>query len=855
MTSYPPESSAPKTNGQEPPPRHQLLIWNAQEDKEVARELKKHLGALAHIEVLTSEIPAGENTLQRMNERMQAADIVLPLLSADFINSQKDAFEEARRHKKQARVIPILARACTWEEAGFGDMQVLPRSEIPLAHYQHLDEPLHEAVQEIGRAAVPILTVSTTGNNAWNYQDERTVRVLHLSDLLVSEEDDDEDKGHWKIWKDGLREVMIETGEAFDYLIVCGNLTIDGKKESFENAAAILRSWAKDFVQGSEHLTRIFMVPGPNDVNQENPDFPFTEFGRFHDKFFHNAIEVGVVKKWSETIHPISVSPGQRERSYSLLLRELKDMTMVGVCFDCQDCPDSTSHDPSMQGHDLLATLEDAVEKAVEQVGHLEYRERTPTLLVTAETPVLDNGMRQRMVNRRKFHANLKRLGLDFHFFGASQAICLPFEPFAFDHIGLGTGPRSQVRHSRWPLRMNEITLNYGLGEEWQAEALVIKAYMLQETVDEWAEKRILNGELDNRLREIRKVGPETRRQKLLHSELRAKISEWLSIDSSAILVVQGFPGSGLDRIFPGSEAGPHSRNGEIIHGVVQLNRGSAPFLSTSWSTYQDMEDRLRKMRAEAIKFRKPILVFNDRASRRVRKTGDRIDKLLEYQEEFAAFLDNDVLILYVADVSEDIASLFAGKDWNSVHLKLGPLEREDFKTLLKPYLTHVPLAPQHLERLTGRFMGFSEDLSRAAVPRFFDAWQGDRVIQAEGRATLLDDVLKDHFRIRERVRNFERAISHFSSGLELLAFLRGRVENVENKESEPGAEGRRPEKGREYPLFSLNELRQVFRGKGADYSDLQGLIKNLVECGLLSELPEGDYAVKVQVPFLCKMD
>ncbi|MEM9537356.1 MAG: toll/interleukin-1 receptor domain-containing protein, partial [Cyanobacteria bacterium P01_E01_bin.45] len=73
-------------------------------------------------------IPLGNEWEPEIHENLNRAQIILLLISVDFISSRycrdielKRAME--RHEAKEAQVIPIILRPCDWESAAFGKLQ------------------------------------------------------------------------------------------------------------------------------------------------------------------------------------------------------------------------------------------------------------------------------------------------------------------------------------------------------------------------------------------------------------------------------------------------------------------------------------------------------------------------------------------------------------------------------------------------------------------------------------------------------------------------------------------------------------------------------------------------------------
>ncbi|MBK8968465.1 MAG: toll/interleukin-1 receptor domain-containing protein [Lewinellaceae bacterium] len=84
----------------------------------------------------------GDVTAQ-MQEQIAQADVVMPVLSVDFLadSSQKPLLEQAlERHKAGSlRLVPLLFRACNWEETSLSNFPPLPERDKPLRNWPDED--------------------------------------------------------------------------------------------------------------------------------------------------------------------------------------------------------------------------------------------------------------------------------------------------------------------------------------------------------------------------------------------------------------------------------------------------------------------------------------------------------------------------------------------------------------------------------------------------------------------------------------------------------------------------------------------------------------------------------------------
>ena len=114
----------------------QVFVSYSHKDDELRAELDTHLKILKRTKLIESwhdgRIPAGAAWKGEIDRELEAADLILFLVSADFLASDYCYDIEGRRalereSKGEARVVPIIARDCQWKDAPFAKLQVLPR--------------------------------------------------------------------------------------------------------------------------------------------------------------------------------------------------------------------------------------------------------------------------------------------------------------------------------------------------------------------------------------------------------------------------------------------------------------------------------------------------------------------------------------------------------------------------------------------------------------------------------------------------------------------------------------------------------------------------------------------------------
>jgi hypothetical protein len=146
----------------------EVFFSYSHKDEDYRVELSKHLAMLQRQHVIAAwhdrRIGAGKEWEKEINDHLYKADIILLLISSDFLASDycydvevKTAME--RNDNVEARVIPVILRPVDWKGARFGKLQALPKDARPVTDWPNLDEAFLNVAQGI-RAAAEELAVN-----------------------------------------------------------------------------------------------------------------------------------------------------------------------------------------------------------------------------------------------------------------------------------------------------------------------------------------------------------------------------------------------------------------------------------------------------------------------------------------------------------------------------------------------------------------------------------------------------------------------------------------------------------------------------------------------------------------------
>lgn len=162
----PPPAVAPAP---QPGPTDTFVCY-APGDEALLREFEKHIVMLKRQNLISywdvGLIGVGAEAEQEIHARLQAAKVILLLISTEFLAhegyDELVAIAMERARKGEAKVIPILLRPCEFEEERFGNLQRLPRKKVVKNRggdrtllfvtdwgENGRDEVLHEIAQEL----------------------------------------------------------------------------------------------------------------------------------------------------------------------------------------------------------------------------------------------------------------------------------------------------------------------------------------------------------------------------------------------------------------------------------------------------------------------------------------------------------------------------------------------------------------------------------------------------------------------------------------------------------------------------------------------------------------------------------
>ena len=142
-------------------------------DENLRDQLEIHLASLRRQGLIDSwhdrRITAGEDFGDAIDEHIDTADVILLLVSPDFIASdycyEREMKRALEKHERgEARVIPVILRPCDWHDLPFGKLLATPKDGRPITKWPNADEAFQEVVRSIkevlkqrGQTAKPLI--------------------------------------------------------------------------------------------------------------------------------------------------------------------------------------------------------------------------------------------------------------------------------------------------------------------------------------------------------------------------------------------------------------------------------------------------------------------------------------------------------------------------------------------------------------------------------------------------------------------------------------------------------------------------------------------------------------------------
>lgn len=136
-----------------------IFVLYTPEDAHYWQQLQKHLAELQRQNVISTyhegSMTAGSTIAAEMQTYLDRADMVLLLVSPDFIASDRQYHYAEQAQNAQKRIVPILVRPCMWQDPAWGKLAPLPTSGKAVSQYDKADDGFFEVAQGLRKLIEP----------------------------------------------------------------------------------------------------------------------------------------------------------------------------------------------------------------------------------------------------------------------------------------------------------------------------------------------------------------------------------------------------------------------------------------------------------------------------------------------------------------------------------------------------------------------------------------------------------------------------------------------------------------------------------------------------------------------------
>jgi hypothetical protein len=221
-------------------------------DENLRDQLEVHLAGLRRQGSISSwhdrRIIAGEDFGDAIDQHIDTADVILLLVSPDFIASdycyEREMKRALEKHERgEARIIPVILRPCDWHDLPFGKILATPRDGKPITKWPNIDEALQDVVTAI-KGALKQRGQNGTRSTASVPHASKTTSTLppRSSNLRISKQFTDLDKDRFR-------------HEGFEYIA-----------NFFENSSIAIPASS----EVSAELTRTGLRPRPTETERRS---------------------------------------------------------------------------------------------------------------------------------------------------------------------------------------------------------------------------------------------------------------------------------------------------------------------------------------------------------------------------------------------------------------------------------------------------------------------------------------------------------------------------------------------------------------------------------------------------------
>lgn len=179
-----------------------LFFSYSHKDEELRNELEIHLSMLKRQGLIRAwhdrRVSAGKNIHSNISSELEDADIILLLVSANFLASDYCYDNEMVRALEKdeegtARVIPVVLHPCDWHSASFGNLRATPPDGKPISMFANRDEALTQVAIDIREAVEELGATNQEKEITQKIKPQPSVSVSRSSNLRVKKRFSDQE--------------------------------------------------------------------------------------------------------------------------------------------------------------------------------------------------------------------------------------------------------------------------------------------------------------------------------------------------------------------------------------------------------------------------------------------------------------------------------------------------------------------------------------------------------------------------------------------------------------------------------------------------------------------------------------
>jgi tetratricopeptide (TPR) repeat protein len=183
--------------GTEHKPRLKVFLSYSHKDRALLEQLLTHLSQMQREGVALvrhdGDIKAGGDWKTEIDADLNTADIILLLVSPDFLASEYCALETRRAMERlqagEAQVVPVILRHTQdWERTEFGRLQALPSGAKPVVEHRWRDRAFGDVVKGVRKTVVelrPDLAVPPLQAFVWQLGQSGALKLASTAALAM----------------------------------------------------------------------------------------------------------------------------------------------------------------------------------------------------------------------------------------------------------------------------------------------------------------------------------------------------------------------------------------------------------------------------------------------------------------------------------------------------------------------------------------------------------------------------------------------------------------------------------------------------------------------------------------------